>query len=299
MKRRQSLQYLALVVASGCTPVLSQGNIQPLVINDQIIRQPDQLRLAVSDVYGLDDLKKDYEKLRLLLEQILGISVVFFPVDSYVASASALQLGQVDLVLTGPSEYVVTRARTDAIPLFGLERAKYYPIIAVRANSSVKAVSELHNRTIAMWELGSTSGHLGPMKLLLDHGLVPQSTITIKLMGKQGLPALRQGKIDAWGGSIQRYEKYLKDTGLSPSDLPIIAKGKTLPPDPFVVSSKLDPIYRSVLKQRLLSHGDSLLKAIMAADGGKYVGGKVVDVEDRDFDDVRLAYKAIGQDDFF
>jgi len=298
MKRRQLLQYSTLLVASGCAPVLSRGNTQPLVINNQTIRQPDRLRLAVSDVKGLDDLKQDYEELRLLLEQILEIAVTFVPVDSYIAAASALQLEKVDLIFTGPSEYVVMRARADAILLFGIERAKYYSIIAVRADSAIKTVAELRNKTVAMWEIGSTSGHLGPTKLLLDHGLNPQSNVKINLMGKQGLPALNQGKVDAWGGSIQRYEKFLQETNLSPKDFPIIAQGETLPPDPFVVSSKLDPIYRSVLKQRLLLDGDAILKTIITADGGKFRGGKVVNVEDQDFDEVRLAYKAIGQGGF-
>lgn len=294
MKRRHFL-WTSLLFA-GCTTVTSTSTKQSSRL--KTISQPEKLRFAVSDVKGLEDLQKDYGALRDLLAEILEKKVDFFPVESYIAAAAALQLNQVDLVFTGPSEYVVMRTRTNAVPIVAIERQKYYCVIATHSGSGVQSVANLKGKTIAMWEVGSTSGHLGPTKLLIDAGLDPKADLKIELLGKQGLPALQQGAVTAWGGSVRRYDEFLKSKGLSENDFPIIAQGPTLPSDPFVASSQLDPAFVAQIQQRLLQNQDRVLQAIAPADGNKFEGAKMVQVNDADYNMIRDVYNAIGQGNF-
>ncbi|HEY9906604.1 MAG TPA: phosphate/phosphite/phosphonate ABC transporter substrate-binding protein [Thermosynechococcaceae cyanobacterium] len=292
MKRRNFL-WASLSLVTGCTTVTNTATKQSSTLKPT--NQPEKLRFAVSDVKGLEDLKKDYEALRTLLEEILEKKIEFFPVESYVAAAAALQLNQVDFVFTGPSEYVVMRARTNAVPIVAIERQKYYSVIATRAGTNVRSVADLKGKTIAMWEIGSTSGHLGPTKLLIDAGLDPKADLKIQMLGKQGLPALQEGTVAAWGGSVSRYEKFLESEGLSEKDFPIFAKSSTLPSDPFVASSQLDPAFVNYIQQRLLQNQIRVLKAIALADGSKFDGSKMVQVNDTNYNMIRDVYKAIGQ----
>ncbi|MBD2075509.1 phosphate/phosphite/phosphonate ABC transporter substrate-binding protein [Phormidium sp. FACHB-592] len=293
MKRRHFL-WASLLVVAGCTTATSTSTKQ--ASTSKTIKQPEKLRFAVSDVKGLEDLQKDYGVLRTLLEEILEKKIEFFPVESYIAAAAALQLNQVDLVFTGPSEYVVMRARTNAIPIVAIERQKYYCVIATKLGSGIQSVAELKGgKTIAMWDVGSTSGHLGPTKLLIDAGLDPKTDLKIQLLKKQGLPALQKGTVAAWGGSVSRYDKFLQSNGLSEKDFPILAKGPTLPADPFVASSQLDPAFVEQIQQRLLQNQNQILKAIALADGNKFEGAKMVQVNDTNYNMIRDVYKAIGQ----
>ncbi len=292
MKRRHFL-WTSLLVVAGCTTATNTSTKQ--TSTSKTINQPEKLRFAVSDVKGLEDLQKDYGALRTLLEEILEKKIEFFPVESYIAAAAALQLNQVDLVFTGPSEYVVMRARTNAIPIVAIERQKYYCVITTQLGRGVQSVAELKGKTIAMWEVGSTSGHLGPTKLLIDAGLDPKTDLKIQLLNKQGLPALQKGTVAAWGGSVKRYDKFLESNGLSEKDFPILAKGPTLPSDPFVASSQLDPALVEQMQPRLLQTQDRVLKAIAPADGNKFEGSKMVQVNDTDYNMIRDVYKAIGQ----
>lgn len=292
MKRRHFLCTSLLAVA-GCTTATRTSKKQASTL--KTISQSEKLRFAVSDVKGLEDLQKDYGALRTLLEEILEKKIEFFPVESYIAAAAALQLNQVDLVFTGPSEYVVMRARTNAVPVVAIERQKYYSVIATQLSSGVQSVAELKDKMIAMWEIGSTSGHLGPTKLLIDAGLDPKTDLKIQLLGKQGLPALQKGTVAAWGGSVSRYDKFLESKGLSAKDFPILAKGPTLPSEPFVASSQLEPAFVEQMRQRLLQNQDRVLQAIAPADGNKFEGARMVQVNDTDYNMIRDVYKAIGQ----
>lgn len=300
MQRRHFLLYSFLFIGAGCTTAITNVNDRAPETGSAspIVQKPAKLRFAVSDVQGMEDLQKDYEALRVVLGEMLNIPVEFFPVDSYIAAAAALQQNQVDLVFTGPSEYVVMRARTNATPIAAIKRERYYPVIVVTAGSEIKAVNDLKGKAIAMWEVGSTSGYLGPTKLLIDAGLDPKTDVKIELLAKQGLPALKAGKVDAWAGSIRRYDKFLESEKLTEADLPILVKGPDLPPDPFVVSSGLDAGFVNEMRKQFFQNQDRILKAIAPADGAKFTGATMVEVQDADYDMIREAYRAVGQGSF-
>ncbi|WP_448562845.1 PhnD/SsuA/transferrin family substrate-binding protein [Trichothermofontia sp.] len=300
MQRRDFLWYSILFIVSGCTAATTNLNKRAPETRTPgtASSKPEKLRFAVSDVQGLEDLQKDYEALRLVLVDIFGMPVEFFPVDSYIAAASALQQNQVDLVFTGPSEYVVMRARTNATPIAAIKRERYYPVIVVTAESGIKSVDALKGKTIAMWEVGSTSGHLGVTKLLVDAGLDPKTDVKIEFLAKEGLPALKAGKVDAWGGGIRRYETFLESEKLTEADFPIVVKGPDLPPDPFVISSGIDAEFAAEMRKQFFQNRDRILKAIESADGSKFTGATMVEVQDADYDMLREAYHAVGQGSF-
>jgi phosphonate transport system substrate-binding protein len=86
----------------------------------------------------------------------------FFRVADRAAAAVALQSDQVDIVFTGPAEYVVINAKTEAVPFLAITRPNYFSVIAVRADSGLTNAEQLKGQTLSMSDIGSTSGHLGP-----------------------------------------------------------------------------------------------------------------------------------------
>lgn len=283
MNRRWFL-YQSLLFVTGCTAtqVLNPGE------SDRITK----INLAISDGNTIENLKADYDLFRVALAEILEMEIDFYPLKNQVSAAIELKQGRVDLLLTGPSEYVIARSRTNAVPVLSITRPNYYSIIAVPSNSEIKTVADLRGKTIAMSDIGSTSGHVGPTQMLIEAGLDPKTDVKIRMLGDEGsVAALQNGEVDAWAGSTSNYQEILQDK------FPTIAKSSLLPGDVFVAGSSLEPVIVEFIRSRMMQHQNKLIQAISARKS-KYRGATFKLVQDSDYDVIRKAYEAIGQDDF-
>lgn len=293
MKRRNfiaySLWFTGSMAIAACTgPQQAQTD-----------RRPDTLRFAVTDVQGLEELQRDFEAFRSALEEVTGRTFEFFPVADRTAAAVALQSDQVDIVFTGPAEYVVIQARTQAVPFVAITRPNYKAVIAVQPDSGITSIAQLKGKKIAMSDLGSTSGHLGPAKLLVDANLNLDNDVEVLLLGDADTQAFKNGETDAWGGSFVDYERFLEAEGLTPKDFPLIVEGPMLPSDVLVASNTLATDYIDTLREQMITNQDKLIAALVSVDANrKFRGSKIIEVADSDYDMVREAYQAIGITEF-
>ncbi|MEP6490114.1 phosphate/phosphite/phosphonate ABC transporter substrate-binding protein [Microcoleus vaginatus GB2-A3] len=296
MKRRPFVGFSLLFVAS-CSTTVNQSNRS---FSNLAASEPETLEFAVTDIQGSEDLQQNYQAFRTVIGEVLEKKIEFFPVDNYIEAAVALQSGQLKLALTGPSEYVIMRARTNAVPIIAITRPNYHSLILVPANSEIKSLAQLKGKTIGMWEVGATGGHLGPIKILMDAGLNPQSDFQISMLGKKGLQAIKKQQVEALGIGLNRYKDLLKIDGLSTKDFRIIATGVPLPSDLFVASSNLPNTLVEKIRTRLVENQDKLIEAILLGKANdKYQGAKLVPANDSDYNMIREAYKAIGQGNVF
>ncbi|WP_042341823.1 phosphate/phosphite/phosphonate ABC transporter substrate-binding protein [Calothrix sp. PCC 7507] len=296
MKRRNLLKYSCLLII-GCSATTNSSTNSDSATR---VNLPTKLRFAVTDANGLTELQQDYEPFRVALEKVLATSVEFFPVQDYFMAASALQSNQVDLVWAGPSEYVVIRARTNAVPVISLTRPGYHAVIVVRADSNIKSPPDLKGKKIDMWKLGSTAAHIAGSKLLIDAGLNPQTDLKIIMSGDDSLNMLKTKRVDAIVRPFHRYKIALANAGATEREYPIIAQGKQLPGDVFVLNSQLEPAVVAQIQSRILSGKEQLLQAIDSVKSlsVRFKNAKVVLGNDADFDVLREVYQAIGQDKF-
>ena len=77
----------------------------------------EPLRFSDTGVEGLETLVLEFEDFRVALEETTGLDVEFEPMASRTAAATALEYDDLDVLLTGPAEYVVLKEEADAIPL--------------------------------------------------------------------------------------------------------------------------------------------------------------------------------------
>ena len=169
MFRRYFIKYILLFLA-GCT---TATNNQRSNSNNSLLKKKDKLLFAVSDAEGMAELQSEYGALRNALTEVLETQIEFFPVDNFVEAAASLQLGLVDLVLAGPSEYVIVKARTNAVPIVALTRPNYRSIIAIRADSDIDSLADLKGKKIELGEIGSTGNYIGPIKMLIRCWIKP------------------------------------------------------------------------------------------------------------------------------
>ncbi|TAE56922.1 MAG: phosphate/phosphite/phosphonate ABC transporter substrate-binding protein [Nostocales cyanobacterium] len=291
MQRRQILLY-SLLFLIGCTSgVNSKDKLAVTRLN--------KLKLAITDVSGIEDLNRDYENFRRALEQVLEIPVEFFPVDNPTAAAPALLSRKVDMVFAGPSEYLILNSRAKAVPVIAVNRVNYHSIIVVRADSNIKSVNQLKGKTVAMRKVGSTSGHIFPTKLLIDAGLDPNTDVKIAMLDDKGVIALKNGKVDAWATASDRYKQILASEGLSEQDFSILVTGNLLPNDLFVVSSQISSSLIETWRSQMMKNQDKLIQSLITSPANeKYKGSKMLPANDKDYDVIREVYQKIGQGNY-
>jgi phosphonate transport system substrate-binding protein len=259
----------------------------------------DKLRLAVTDLQGLEELQRDFGAFQQKLSEVTGYDIEFFPVPSRTAAAEALKAKKIDLVLTGPAEYVVIQKRTRAYPVVAFGRPDYFGAVIVMAESGITSPQQLKGKKVAFSDIGSTSGHLAPMQLLADYGVDPRNDIeaihtTRNIMHE----ALKRGDVAAIGYNYRSWVHGArdKDKTVEPGAFRVIARGPDLPNDIMIAGAHVDRATAARIKQAIVDNSNELIAAITAAEeNDKYVGMKFIgNVTDDDYAYVRAAYATIG-----
>ncbi|MDN5857745.1 MAG: phosphate/phosphite/phosphonate ABC transporter substrate-binding protein [Pseudonocardia sp.] len=256
---------------------------------------PGVVRMAVTDLQGMEELQREFGAFVTELERASGLQVEFYPVNNRVAAAGALAGDQVDLVFTGPAEYVVLHERTDAEPLIGIRRPDYHSCIYTSRDSGITRIDQLRGKKIAMSDIGSTSGHLGPSQLLVDAGLDPQRDLEVLTVGDAQHQALVRGDVAAVGAGCHDYAEFTAKVPDAAAAFPILVEGPPLPPDIVMVRAGLDPRIVEQIRTAFEQNFPALLAAMLTGeDNAKYGNAELVAVRDGDYDVVRSMYRAIG-----
>lgn len=289
MRRRNFLGYSFLFLA-GCTMTGKLGSSSKVTL-------PPKLTFAVTDAKGLEELQRDYEPFRVVLEDVLETKIEFFPVDNVLAAAPAMLDGTLDLAWAGPSEYVVLNSRARAKPIVTLKRPDYFTVIFVHRDRGFQSISDLKGKTIDIWKLGTTASHLGAVKILLDAHL-KTSDLKLVASNSQNLQPLQTGEIDAMARPMSRYQSMLQEAEKSAEEYPILARGSLLPGDVFAASYQLKPEASQFISSHILDNRDRLLEAILSSPelADRFRGSTWEVSNDSDYNVVRDAYREIGQE---
>lgn len=258
----------------------------------------DTLRFAVTDLEGLEELQREFGAFVEVFEEKSGMDMEFFAVTDRTAAAAALENDEVDVVFTGPAEYIVLHERTDSEPIVALERPGYSSCVYTTTESGITDINELVGGDVAMSDIGSTSGHLGPSQIFVENDIDPMEDLTVHTVGNTVHEALRRGDVDAVGIGCHDYEEFM-DTEDDPSQFVLLEQGEVLPPDVIMANDSLDADTVQLVEDTFAENFDELLEAMLEGeDNAKFEGANLVTVEDADYDVVRSMYEAIGADDF-
>lgn len=259
----------------------------------------EAIRFAVTDLAGMEELQREFGAFRDVLAEKTGRDVTFFAVANRTAAVEAMNSKQVDFVLTGPAEYVVFRDRSKAEPVVGWSRPGYYAQIVVMADSPYVTVQDLKGKKIAFGDVGSTSSHLGPARILADLGLEQGHDYqAMNISRNVAVEAMVRGDLAAVGMNrthLDRVQKAFPDKSFR-----VIARGGDLPGDILVAGAHVPADLIAKMRDIFLNDGDALRAAILTGeDNQKFKGGIFhTRIADADFDDVRRSYRAIGVTQF-
>jgi phosphonate transport system substrate-binding protein len=261
------------------------------------------LRFAVTDLEGLEQLQREFGPFRDTLSKLTGLSIKLYPVPNRTAAVEAMRAGQVELVLTGPAEYVIFQNRTNARPIAGFSRPDYFADLIVLADSGITEVKELKGKKVALGAVGSTSKHLAPMQIMKDNGLDPLRDVKVVHISsyKTAWEALKRGDVQAFGITDDKFLALRsKESDLPAGAFRVIARGRDLPNDILLAHPQLDPAVVSKLQSVLQDHSKELVAAILKGeDNQKFRGMKfLVGVKDSDYAYIRDMYRTAGHTKF-
>lgn len=283
------------------TKVLAIGILASSAMSVSAIAQ-EVINFAVTELEGLEQLQTEFGAFRDKLNEKTGLNIKFYPVPNRTAAVEAMKNKKIDLVLTGPAEYVIFKSMTDAKTLVGFSRPDYFGDIVVMADGPIQDLKQLKNKKVAMGGVGSTSKHLAPMQMMKDAGLNPLRDIkpfhtTIKV----GWEALKRGDVAAFATTNDKLLKLrAKEKQFQPGAFRVIARSRDLPNDIVLYRKGLDKNTVNKIKTALTNHSDEMISAILIGeDNKKYTGMKFLpNTKDSDYDYVRSMYKTIGVNRF-
>ena len=259
----------------------------------------DTIRLAITDVDGLESLQREFGPFKAAFEKVSGLKVEFFPVSGRTAAVEAMAAKQVDFVLTGPAEYIVFQARTKATPVVTWQRPDYNSYVVTTEASGIKALTELKGKKVSFHEIGSTSRHLGPGYLIEKAGLTyakDYEPLFVKV--NVGIEAMQRGDIAAIGVNgtdLARFKEKMPDVKLV-----VLAKSESLPDDVLIASPDVAAATVAKVRDVFANNFETLFAAVTSTDANrKYVGGKfIADVRDSDYEIIRQMYRSVGIESF-
>lgn len=258
---------------------------------------PERIRFANTELSGLEQLQREYGAFRDALEEALKIEVELTPVPNRTAAATALGADQLDVVFTGPAEYVAMRSQTEVKPIIGLTRPGYRSVIATRADTGIESLADLDGRTVIMEEIGSTSAHLGPTVILLESGLEPGRNVKVQMLGDNFVHAFANQRGDALGAGAHDFALLTDEYGQD--GYKVIHEGPDLPNDLFIASARLPDDFVAYMAKAFKEHEQALMDAILSVESNrKYRESGFTEVTDAEYDPIRDAYAAAGINDF-
>lgn len=259
----------------------------------------EPIRFAVTDIDGLEALQQEFGAFEKSLEASTGLEIDLLPVISRTAAVEAMRSDQVDLVLTGPAEYVIMKELVQPKIVVAWQRPDYFAQIAVMADGPVKKLEDLKGKKVSFGAVGSTSQHLGPAQALADFGLKYGTDYEPVIISRNvAVEALIRGDIAAVGlnfDHLQSFREAYPDKGFT-----VIARGRDLPNDILVARKDLPEDVFNKIRDAFVKDGTELMTAVLTGeDNQKFKGGLfLTEVDDSDYDYVRSMYRTIGVETF-
>ena len=239
-----------------------------------------------------------------ILEKKLAVEVQPFVATDYTGVVEALRADKLDIAFLSPASYVLAKNEANVKVVLKSHRkglAYYYAAIITHADSGIRTLGDLRNKTFAFGDPLSTTGHVFPKKMFKENGIDPTKDFKSVLYSgghDATVLAVLNRKVDAGAtfanftdGKDAAWIQYLKNPE-EQKKIRAIAYSEPIPADNLVISSHLDPGLAQKIQEIFLElsrdpAGNKMLRDLYQIDG-------FVAATDQDYDSVREAFKIAG-----
>ena len=262
------------------------------------------LRVGFVPSENVQQVAQNAQPIVTILQEKLNLEVQPFVATDYTGVIEALRANKLDIAFLTPASYVLVNREANVKVVLKSQRRGmpyYYAAIITRADSGIRGLEDLRNKTFAFGDPLSTSGHVFPRKMFKEKGIDPvkdfknviysgghDATVLAVLNRKVDAGATfansREGREGAW-------MQYLKDPEEQKKIRPI-AYSEPIPADNLVVNANLDAALAKKIEQVFLElsvdpEGRRMLRDLYKIDG-------FVAATDKDYETVREAFAVAG-----
>ena len=236
--------------------------------------------------------EKDYVNLIKIIGDLTGYVITAIKVTDYNAAVEAMRAGRAEIAWFGGKTYIIAAELADAEAFAagirkGDKDATYLSYFVVPAASPLKTLAEVRGKTLALNNIGSTSGDLIPQVELSKVGLSVRDPKHFKQVFYAGshdacLLSAINGHADVCGMSSRNFDARLADGTFKRDQVRIIHQSDPVPPPPLAYSTRLPREVRDKIK-------NATLEAHKHGRIGGYGGEmeRYVEVRDSDYDVLR------------
>lgn len=218
---------------------------------------PSKVRICIVAGSSPDAVVKQWYPMISYLTEEVGRPFEIVVRESYEDMLADYMKGDVDVLISGPFNYVKTADRAGANLLAQADRPsgdKLHGVIVTRSGSGIDELGDLAGKSFAFTEPYSTTGYLMPRLILAEAGIEQPADFFKEVVfsghHSESLETVVTGNKDAAAVVSYLVDEAIRDRGI---DLEIIAKTPLLPQEPIFARPGLNSRTASRIKAALLS----------------------------------------------
>jgi phosphonate transport system substrate-binding protein len=233
---------------------------------------PKTLRVALLPDENAATIIQNAQPLKAHLEKTLNRNVEIVVTTDYSSMIEAMRFGRIDVAYFGPLSYVLAKSKSD-IEAFAVGVTNgsptYTSVVITQADSPIRKIADLKDKTVAYGDTASTSSHLVPRAMIEDAGLVANRDYKTVYVGAHDAVAraVETGKANAGALSRPIYETLLKSGRINPDKVRIVAETKPIPNYPMAMQSKLAPALKDQIRSAFVELKDPAILKTFRAQG--------------------------------
>jgi phosphonate transport system substrate-binding protein len=231
---------------------------------------PKTLRVALLPDENAATIIQNAQPLKAHLEKALNRNIELIVTTDYSSMIEAMRFGRIEVAYFGPLSYVLAKSKSD-IEAFAVGVSNgsptYTSVVITQADSPIRKIADLKDKTVAYGDTASTSSHLVPRAMIEDAGLVANRDYKTVYVGAHDAVAraVETGKVNAGALSRPIYETLLKSGRINPEKVRILAETKPIPNYPMAMQSKLAPALKEQIRAAFVDLKDpAILKTFRA-----------------------------------
>jgi len=192
------------------------------------------------------------------LSNAIGRPVIIKIVDNYDDVSARLNNGQIHLAALSAANYVRAKRRLPTLKLLATPTTKagpsYGAYILARADSGIRTLEDLKDKTFCYTSKSSSSGYLYPRAVFREHNINPDAHLNTRFTSDhmESLRVLQTGGCD--GAAV--YDKIwieAASSGLEASSFTVLATTERVAWDAYCVTDMLDDETAAALTKALLA----------------------------------------------
>ena len=197
---------------------------------------------------------------------------------NYAATVEAIGNDAADLAYFGGLTYLKARKLYGVVPLVQRDVDRQFHSLFITSRPQIAKVTDLKGKSFAFGDPSSTSGHLEPVKEMLEAGVDPDRDLQARYTGNHTATAIavNGGSVDAGAIDESVYKKLVQDKTIDPNRARVFYTSKPFVDYVWVARKGLDAATADAIKKAFLAEKDpavlDVLRAtkFIAADDAEY-----------------------------